>query len=203
MPALCVNSHRVRRAFSGAHRRGAPPLLETPHARTDLIHEMSAVIASQIAKVHAFLDVRACLVVVISCMAFIGVRKALGKMPHPGSRLVGRGEFIGAMCMMLPGTFMQGLGRALGAALILTVMGAMIAIKPNKLVTEATFITLSSKILAVEWVALAAGKHKELATALDRQSVMACAIISGFIMGLGVKMTGASTTAGAKRAKRA
>ena len=202
MPALCVNSHRVRRAFSGAHRRGAPPLLETPHARTDLIHEMSAVIASQIAKVHAFLDVRACLVVVISH----GVHRRAeghGQDLYPGSRLVGRGEFIGAMCMMLPGTFMQGLGRALGAALILTVMGAMIAIKPNKLVTEATFITLSSKILAVEWVALAAGKHKELATALDWQSVMACAIISGFIMGLGVKMTGASTTAGAKRAKRA
>lgn len=140
-------------------------------------------------KVHALLDVRACLAVVVLGMGFIGVEKARGKMPHPASRAVGRFEFMGAMFMLMPSMVMQGLGRIAGACVILCVMGAMVAIKPKALVTELTFITLTSKILASEWSTVT--EHKHLTDNLAWEVVMAFAVCSGLLLGGFVKITGA------------
>ena len=152
---------------------------------------MSNMVTTALHKVHALLDVRACLAVVILGMGFIGVQKARGKMPHLASRAVGRFEFIGAMFMLMPSMVMQGLGRIAGACVILCVMGAMVAIKPKALVTELTFITLTSKILASEWSTVTA--HKHLIDNLAWEVVMAFAVGSGLVLGGLAKMTGAET----------
>ena len=43
---------------------------------------------------HGLLNARTSLFVVVCAMLFIGIQKARGKMPHPASRAIGRGEFI-------------------------------------------------------------------------------------------------------------
>ena len=103
---------------------------------------------------HALLNARTSLFVVVCAMLFIGIQKARGKMPHPASRAIGRGEFIGAMFMVMPDSYMQGFGQIAGAGVILVVMGAMVAIKPKAFVTEAFFIANASKVLAANWGAV-------------------------------------------------
>ena len=146
---------------------------------------------------HGFLSARTSFFVVVVAMLFIGIQKARGKMPHPGSRFVGRGEFIGAMFMMMPDAMMQGFGRIAGACVILAVMGAMVAIKPKAFVTETFFITCASKVLASNWGTQPA--HKTLTDALTWESVMTCAVGQGFFMGLCLKLLNGGKKAGVKK----
>jgi len=126
---------------------------------------------------HGLLNARTSLFVVVCAMLFIGIQKARGKMPHPASRAIGRGEFIGAMFMVMPDSYMQGFGQIAGAGVILAVMGAMVAIKPKAFVTEAFFIANASKVLAANWGAQDA--HKPLTDALTWETAMTFAVAQG------------------------
>jgi hypothetical protein len=151
---------------------------------------------------HGLLSARTSLFVVVVAMLFIGTQKARGKMPHPGSRAIGRGEFIGAMFMIMPESVMQGFGKTAGAIVILAVMGAMVAIKPKAFVTETFFIACASKVLASNWGVIEA--HKALTDNLAWETAMTFALGQGFFMGLGVKLLGGGKqTAGVKRSAAA
>jgi hypothetical protein len=149
---------------------------------------------------HGLLNARTSLFVVVCAMLFIGIQKARGKMPHPASRAIGRGEFIGAMFMVMPDSYMQGFGQIAGAGVILAVMGAMVAIKPKAFVTEAFFIANASKVLAANWGAQDA--HKPLTDALTWETAMTFAVAQGFFMGLCVKLLGGNAKGGGQASRR-
>lgn len=149
---------------------------------------------------HGFLSARTSFFVVVVAMLFIGIQKARGKMPHPGSRFVGRGEFIGAMFMMMPDAMMQGFGKIAGACVILAVMGGMVAIKPKALVTEVFFITCASKVLAANWGAQPG--HKFLTDALSWETAMAFSVGQGLFMGVCLRMLGGGKKHGAKKSDK-
>jgi hypothetical protein len=79
----------------------------------------------QLHKLHDKLDANLALALVVGGMAVIGAMKAIGKMPHPASRMIGRGELLGAMFMILPRIILKGFGRVAGCCVIFAVMGAM------------------------------------------------------------------------------
>ena len=136
-------------------------------------------------KVHDLMEPNMALALVVGGMAIIGVMKAAGKMPHPASKMIGRGEFIGAMFMVLPRVVMKGFGRVTGCCTIFAVMGAMMAIKPKAFVTEALFITLASKVMSIEWDIV---PHKDITSKVQWEAVMAFFIIHGIVLGLGVRI---------------
>lgn len=166
--------------------------------------------AEQLHRVHDLLDPNAAMALVVSGMAIIGIMKAAGKMPHAASKMIGRGEFIGAMFIVLPRIIMKGFGRVAGCCIIFAVMGAMMAIKPKAFVTEALFITLTSKIMATEWAVV---PHKDITTKVQWEAVMAFFLVHGIVLGACVRiyagMTGGrggsrgATKADKKRTKRA
>lgn len=153
---------------------------------------------------HGVVDPNVALAVVVCGMGLIGVMKALGKMPHAASKMIGRGEFMGAMFIVLPRAVMQGFGRVAGCCIIFAVMGAMMAIKPKALVTEALFIAMTSKIMALEWAIV---PHKEITGMVQWEAVMAFFIAHGVILGLGIRAFAAVTSdvgkvGGAKKADK-
>ena len=164
---------------------------------TSHVVEMANPLVRVVYIAHGLLNARTSLFVVVCAMLFIGIQKARGKMPHPASRAIGRGEFIGAMFMIMPDSFMQGFGQIAGACVILAVMGAMVAIKPKAFVTETFFIANASKVLAASWGAKDA--HKPLTDALTWETAMTFAVAQGFFMGLCVKLLGGNAKGGVKR----
>ena len=77
--------------------------------------------------------------------------KAAGTMAHPGSKMVGKLELVGAILLLMGPASLGGFGHIFASWSILVAMGMMLAIKPRAILTEATLITLSSKILRSEW----------------------------------------------------
>jgi|AntAceMinimDraft_12_1070368.scaffolds.fasta_scaffold222318_1 hypothetical protein len=118
-------------------------------------------------------------------MGVIGGMKAVGKMPHAASRTIGRGELLGALFFLLPRAAMKGLGGVAGCAVIFAVMGAMMAIKPKAFLTEALFVTLTSKLVAAEWSVVAL---KELTAKVQWEQFMLFFIVQGMVLGLGVRI---------------
>lgn len=152
-------------------------------------------------KLHDVLDGNLALAVVVGGMAIIGVMKSAGKMAHPASKMIGRGEFMGAMFMVLPRIVLKGFGRVAGCCVIFAVMGAMVSIKPKAFLSEAFFIALTSKVMALEWGVV---PHKEITSKVQWEAVMAFFIAHGIVLGLGVRMFASSiekegAAGGAKR----
>ena len=136
----------------------------------------------QLHKLHEVLDGNLALALVVGGMAIIGVMKSSGKMPHPASKMIGRGEFMGAMFMVLPRVVMKGFGRVAGCCMIFAVMGAMMAIKPKAFITEFLFITLASKVMALEWDVV---PHKDITSKVQWEAVMAFFIAHGIVLARG------------------
>ena len=116
----------------------------------------------------------------VSAITVVGLAKAAGTMAHPGSKMVGKLELVGAILLLMGPASLGGFGHIFASWSILVAMGMMLAIKPRAILTEATLITLSSKILRSEWGNVT---HDSMTQGMSWETAMGASIMTGFVIG--------------------
>ena len=72
----------------------------------------------------------------VSAITVVGLAKAAGTMAHPGSKMVGKLELVGAILLLMGPASLGGFGHIFASWSILVAMGMMLAIKPRAILTR-------------------------------------------------------------------